>query len=259
MKLIVTRPEPQAPAWLAQLRAAGAQAIALPLIGIQASAEPAALAAAWHNLERHALVVFVSPNAVAGFFAARPVGQAWPASTRAAAPGPGTAQALRDAGLAAALVVEPDADVPSFDSEALWARLRGEAWAGRDVLFVRGDGGREFLADRLREAGARVALVSAYRRTRPHWSEAERSLLATALAAPQEHLWHFSSAEAIDHLDAAAPGADWSAAWALATHPRIAERARRLGIGHVIAGAPGIEAALHALADSHALLQSRRP
>ncbi len=258
MKLIVTRAAPQAPAWLARLREAGADAVALPLIGIQASAEPAAVAAEWQQLAAYSLVVFVSPNAVAGFFSARPAALEWPPQTRAAAPGPGTADALRNAGLAPRQVIEPAADSASFDSEALWARLRGEDWAAREVLFVRGDGGREFLADRLREAGARVAQVSAYRRTPPRWSTAERGVLAAALAAPQEHLWHFSSAEAIDHLDAAAPGAGWSAAWALATHPRIAERARRLGIGHVIAGAPGVAAALRTLAETHALLQSRR-
>ena len=60
-----------------------------------------------------------------------------------------------------------------------------------------------------------------------------RKLLAHALAAPDTVRWHFSSSEAIGHLLDLAPGADWSAASALATHPRIAEHARGAGFGLV--------------------------
>ncbi len=42
-----------------------------------------------------------------------------------------------------------------FDSEALWAQLEPAALNGRAVLIVRGNGGRDWLGDRLREAGAR--------------------------------------------------------------------------------------------------------
>jgi hypothetical protein len=57
----------------------------------------------------------------------------------------------------------------------------------------------------------------------------------------------FSSSEAIDHLDALAPGADWRAGRALASHPRIAERAQALGFGAVIVVAHrrGVAAASH--------------
>jgi uroporphyrinogen-III synthase len=53
---------------------------------------------AWHELPRFALVMFVSPNAVSHFFAARPatlLRRGWPVGTRAAATGPGSAQACR--------------------------------------------------------------------------------------------------------------------------------------------------------------------
>jgi uroporphyrinogen-III synthase len=79
------------------------------------------------------------------------------------------------------------------------------------VLIVRGDGGREWLADTLRARGAQVELLAAYRRRPPVLNANERALLAEALARPRGHCWLFSSSESIDHLEVlAGPDADWS-------------------------------------------------
>ncbi len=59
-----------------------------------------------------------------------------------------------------------------------------------------------------------------------------------AQAEPVRWIWMFSSSEAIDHLQALAPGADWRAGRAVASHPRIAERARALGFGSVALVSP---------------------
>ncbi len=242
MLAIVTRPPAQAAAWVAQLQALGVGAQALPLIGIAPPADPLPLRAAWGGLAAMALVVFVSPNAVQHFFAERPAPLAWPAGTLAASTGPGTTAALRAAGLAGAQIVEPAADAPSFDSEALWARLREQPWAGRQVLVVRGEDGRDWLAGTLTERGATVHFVAAYRRLPPQLSAAGRALLHAALAAPQAHLWLFSSSEALGHLHRLQPGADWSASLAAASHPRIAQTARDAGFGSVRLVAPTAEA-----------------
>lgn len=233
MKLLVTRPAAQAAEWVERLRAAQLDAVALPLIGIEAPADPSALAAAWAGLGSRRLVVFVSPNAAEMFFAARPAGAMWPAQTLAGSPGPGTSAALHALGVPAAQIVAPRADAAQFDSESLWAELRAVDWTGRAVLIVRGDGGREWLADTLRSAGAQVESVAAYRRTPPRFDAAQQRLLDAALARPAEHLWLFSSSEAVGHLAAAAPNADWRGAAAIATHPRIAASARAVGIGRV--------------------------
>jgi uroporphyrinogen-III synthase len=240
MRVLVTRPAAQAREWVHKLRAAGVQAEALPLIGIAPAADAAPVQAAWSTLASRSLVFFVSPNAVLHFFALRPEGASWPEGVWAASPGPGTTLALAAQGVDR--IAEPAADAAQFDSEALWQRLRHDDWAGRRVTIVRGDGGRDWLADRLREAGAEVAFVAAYRRAAPQLSADEEAVLEAALARPAEHLWFFSSSEAIDHLEALRPGADWSAARALATHPRIAERAARLGVGRVVEARPAQEA-----------------
>ncbi len=244
-RVVVTRPAAQAGDWVRRLHGAGVDAVALPLIEISAARDGAAVVAAWQSLATRRLVFFVSPNAVLHFFAARPAQAPWPAGLLAAAPGPGSAEALRQAGLPAAQVVEPASDSASFDSEAVWLRLRERGrerdWHGASVLVVRGDGGRDWLAERLVEAGAQVDTLGAYHRASPAFSGAERVLL-DELVDSAATLWLFSSSEAIGHLEAAAGTGRWAGARAIATHPRIAARAREAGFGRIAEPAPGFDA-----------------
>ncbi|MDP1648025.1 MAG: uroporphyrinogen-III synthase [Rubrivivax sp.] len=246
MRLIVTRPRAQAAAWVRELCSLGQDVAALPLIDIAALDDPAPLYRAWQRLDGYALVIFVSANAVQHFFAAAPAGSGWPAKVLAGSTGPGTSAALRAAGVPAAALVEPAADAPAFDSEALWAQVSGQDWAGRRVLVVRGEDGRDWLAETLRARGAAVDFVAAYRRRPPLCSAAEAALLQSALAAPAEHLWLFSSSEAVANLRALAPAADWSRSAALASHSRIVQAARAAGFGRVDLAAP-VPAAVVAL------------
>ncbi len=262
LRLLVTRPQPQADAWVERLRAQGVDAAALPLLAVDAVVDLDQLHTAWRELPRYALAMFVSPNAVSHFFAARPVGAAaagWPAAVRAGATGPGTLQALLLAGVPRALCVAPRATATQFDSAALWAQLRAEDWAGREVLVLRGDGGRDEFADHLRSAGAAVHFTQAYRRGPARPTAAYLATLASAVAAPAAHLWWLSSTEAIGYLPQFAPRADWRLACALTSHPRIAERARTLGFGQVFEALPTLEAVLAALADIEGCLQSPPP
>lgn len=260
--LLVTRPQPQADAWVERLRADGIDALALPLLEISAVVDLSALHAAWHDLTRYALAMFVSPNAVSHFFAARPAelaAQGWPAGTRAAATGPGTLQALHMAGVPAALCVAPPPQAARFDSAALWGQLRGESWVGREVLVLRGNGGRDEFAAHLRADGAAVHFTQAYHRGPAQPNAAERARLGRAIAEPGSHLWWLSSAEAVDCLAHLAGDTNWGAAQALASHPRIAQRARELGFGRVFEAPPTIEAVRASLAAIEACLQSSPP
>ena len=253
MRAIVTRPATEAAAWQRRLQDAGIDALALPLIDIGPPLDARAVAAGWERLADRRMVVFVSPNAVRGFFAARPDGAAaWPAGTIAAAPGPGTAELLRTMGIDAASVAEPPADAASFDSEALWAGLRSRDWRGARVLVARGDGGREWLVEQLVAAGATVDTVAAYRRHPPTWTPESQRTVDAARADPAGTAWLFSSSEAIGHLVDAAGAGGWSRSRAVATHPRIAERARDAGFGDVREASPTPSAVI-------ACIQSMRP
>lgn len=242
MRVIVTRPAAQADTWVHSLSQHGIEAVALPLIDIVPPADTSAVQRAWRDLACRRLVVFVSPNAAQQFFAQRPDSAAWPATVLAATVGPGTTQTLKSHGVPAACIVEPAADAPQFDSESLWQQLETRDWRGAAVLIVRGDGGREWLADTLRERGADIAFVAAYRRAAPRLDAAAQSLLDGAIARPADHLWFFSSSEALDHLAQLRPTTDWSASRAIATHPRIAQRARDCGFGDIHASRPTLDA-----------------
>lgn len=238
-RVIVTRPQPQADAWVARLQAQGVPAVALPLMRIESSARfDAEVALAWQTLATQALVMFVSPNAVLAFFAARPAGQSWPAGTWAGATGPGTVAALVSQGVAPVQILAPPADAPTFDAEALWNHaLAGRDWAGRSALIVRGEAGRDWLADTLRRAGANVAALAAYQRAAPEWDGASSALLREIAAEPARHVWLFSSSQCVGHLLAVeSPGHSLGELLdvpVLATHPRIAETARQAGFSHV--------------------------
>jgi len=258
LTVLVTRPAAQAREWVDRLTALGVPAQALPLIDIGGAPEPAAVRAAWQAMARaeEPLAVFVSPNAVAEFFAAlrdpaegsRASAPGWPPGAWAGATGPGTVAALREAGVPAARIASPPADAPQFDSEALWQVIGQGPWPGREAWIVRGNGGRDWLATQLAAAGASTHFVQAYQRAAPRWSETEQALHAAACAAPAQWLWLFSSSEAIDQLVALSPAQDWRGARALASHPRIAERARAAGFGHVDAVSAAVDAVAQAWA-----------
>lgn len=250
--LIVTRPLQQALLQVQQLRAAGLDAHALPLIDIAAVDDAAPLRQAWQVLPQHRLVMFVSANAVQHFFVARPPGLDWPAGVLAGSTGPGTSAALLAAGVPPAQLVQPahpePPAAPQWDTEALWHRLQAQDWAGQRALVVRGEGGRDWLADTLRAHGAEVGFVAAYRRCAPQPDAAGRALLADALARPLHWCWMFSSSEAVTHLQALAPQARWQGSRAWASHPRIEQAARRAGFGQVEAVPAGIDSMARQLA-----------
>ena len=273
-RVIVTRPADEASVWVRALCERGWPALALPLIDIGPPRDPETLDALqraradWPSWDA---LMFVSAAAVQHFFDGHsPWAESRPGQRpRFWAPGPGTARALADAlarrGVDASRIDAPPADAAQFDSEHLWPVVRDQLHEGSRVRVVRGastsdDGppqggaagsGREWLMARCRERGARVEACVAYERRAPAWTGLQRE---EALAATgQDSLWLFSSSEAIDHLHAALPSADWSRAQALCTHGRIARTARAIGFGHVIDSRPTLDDVLCALESARSL------
>lgn len=250
MRVIVTRPESEAGRWVEDLRQRGFDAVALPLIAIQ-PAPPDAVRSAWARLDSCRAVMFVSGNAVRHFFGQRPAHAPWPPSTRAWATGAGTRLALVEAGLPADSIDAPPAQSLQFDSETLWAQVAVQVAAGDRVMIVRGGDargesqGRDWLAERLKGAGAGVEAVVAYWRDVPHCSEA--SLSQARQDAGPGAVWLFSSSQGIAHLLALLPGQSWAQARAVATHPRIARAARLAGFGVVCESRPSLDAVATAL------------
>jgi uroporphyrinogen-III synthase len=251
VRVIVTRPEGEARRWARHLRGRGFDVLELPLISISPTPQPDALQAAWRNLGGMRAVMFVSGAAVRHFFAQRPAQLPWPHTTRAWATGSGTRQALLEAGIGAGDIDAPQPHAIQFDSETLWLRVAGQVTAGQSVLIVRGaeqggeGAGRDWMADRLLAAGARVQHVTAYVRLAPQFSPEQ--MAQARRGADAATVWLFSSSRAIAHLQALLPGQDWSKARAVATHPRIAQTARDAGFGVVCESRPTEDAVAAAL------------
>ena len=251
-RVIVTRPGREAGAWADALQARGVPCETLPLIEIAALPDPLALAQAWQAVPEHLAVMFVSANAVRFFMAARPANLPTP-SCRAWSTGPGTRAALLAAGWPEGLIDSPGEDAPQFDSEALWALVVQRVQAAvasspskPSVLIVRGAdargqlAGRDWLALQLEGAGLRVVQAVAYVRQAPALNPVQQSLARQAVG--DGSAWLFSSSEAAQHLLLACPGLPLAQAWALATHPRIAQRLQQLGWGRVNLVPGGVDA-----------------
>lgn len=256
MRVILTRPAHEGRRWEALLRGAGLEVESLPLIELAPVPDAAPVQAAWRALAGYGALMFVSRSAVEHFFAQQPADAVAPwlagaLQPRAWAPGPGTRQALRAAGVPEGLVDAPAADSAQFDSEALWQQVAGQVRDGMRVLLVRGAGadgesaGREWLSERLARAGARVEAIAAYVRAAPVLDASQRALAQAAAA--DGSVWIFSSSEALRNLLRALPGQPWSGARAIATHPRIAQALEAAGFAVVCGSRPAESDILAAL------------
>lgn len=231
-KIVVTRPQAQALALSAGIRAAGGIPVWFPTIEIAPLASYRELDRALAGLREFDLAVFVSANAVACAWAR--LAAPWPAGLAAAATGPGTAASLNARGVA--VVIAPAAQ---FDSEGLLAELRQREFRPRRVLILKGEGGREWLSDQLRLQGARVDSVACYRRVR---AGADPAVIERLAQARELSGVVVASSEGGEHLMAllGAPALQWLQDVPIfVPHQRIAQAMRGHGLRRVVQTAGG--------------------
>jgi uroporphyrinogen III methyltransferase / synthase len=260
--IVITRPGGQSSSLVARLHDAGFDALEFPLIDIAPVSDDAPLRAALDELyapDRYALVVFVSPNAIDHAFGR--LHAPWPADIPVAVVGPGSVAALARQGVSAPAhrVISPSTEHadPRFDSEALYTAIEAQfgesGLEGKRVLIVRGDGGREWLAERMIEAGARVEKIAAYRRVLPEPSMQKWERIHTLLAG-EPHAWLLTSSEGVRNFDELAREhltADEIARLkrgpVVCPHPRIAEAARNMGFDRMTVSGAGDERIVQAI------------
>jgi len=256
--VVVTRPGEAGQRLSCALRDRGQAALWWPAFELLAPDELGPLHAVLRDLARFDLVVFVSAAAVRGLAGLDGCGQ-WPPGTAIAAPGASTLQLARSLlpGAAAARSIGPAAETRQSGSEALWEALREQATPPRLALIVRAETGREWLGDRLREAGCRVEYASVYRRVVHTPSAEQRAALGACRAAGRRAIALVTSSEAVAALDRQLGESPEAKAWlreglALCPHPRIAQALRAAGYAEVI------ECELSAAAVVDAIRNSRR-
>ena len=238
-RILLTRPDGQVETLAGQLRTRGAQVSHFPALRIVLTAPDKRKR---NFLAAADLVIFVSVNAVRGLLAA-PGGflQATQAARGIAAIGPATADALAEAGLAPALT----APAP-YNSETLLATEPLQT-TGLKIVIVRGQSGRERLADTLRQRGMEVVYLDVYRRETP---EAVLSL-RTMSGGPPEAIGITSVEIAENLLACVAPDEreDLLRCPLVAGNERIANACQKLGYTAIgkVAENPGDAAMLDAL------------
>jgi uroporphyrinogen-III synthase len=234
--LIVTRPLAQAGELAQRLRQAGRDVVVFPLLDIQPLPDATALRAVLARLTDFALVAFVSPNAIDATFAQL---AAWPVTVPLAVMGEGSRRALARHGVhAPEYQISSPHDTERTDSQTLLQALDLERLRGRRVLILRGESGRELLADALRAAGVEVEQVAAYRRSVVPLDAGRAQQLGALLAAP--HGWIITSSQALQGLLESAARVDPQQGVAklqlqhfYVPHRRIAETALACGLQHI--------------------------
>ena len=224
--ILITRPAGQAEGLAGRVAKLGGTPILFPTLAIAPAADPVALSHVVGDLPDFDLAIFISPTSVDQVW---PIilerHGGWPQGGKAAAVGQATARALAGYGVRHVLAAEAGAD-----SESLLALDRLKDVAGKRVLIVRGEGGRELIADTLRERGAQVDYAECYRRVRP---EADPALLLENWRAGGVAAVTVTSREVFANLaellgEAGAPLLRSTPLFA--PHERIAEAARRWGV-----------------------------
>jgi uroporphyrinogen-III synthase len=193
-RIVVTRAAEQSDSLLKALAAQGAISLLFPLLEFAPPEDCFPLNAALADLGQFDWILFTSQNAVRAFLErgsaldsplVRPSG-----NTRIAAVGPATAEAIRKFGLSV------DHVAATHTGLAFVAELRGQL-QNASVLLPRGDKASRDLPAALREAGARVTEVIAYRTILP---ENLNDGVRWAIEKGTVHAILFFSPSAVHHL-----------------------------------------------------------
>lgn len=257
--IIVTRPDGPGRVLTDALRAAGADAVWWPAFELGPASDESHARATMHTLDAFDLAVFVSPAAVEHAMRYRTA--LWPASTTIAVVGEATRRAVEStvAGASAAPLLAPFASHEDEESvggsEALWNALTESGCTPRNALILRADHGREWLGERLREAGAKVTVLPVYTRQPAKLDAGAIERLRIWMAASLEPALVVSSSEAIAvlHAQYVAVAGAWT--WlqhgrALALHERTAQHLRAAGFTRTDVVAPRALAIVHMLGDN---------
>ena len=194
--VVITRPRLQSLEFAKRLDVAGRATVVFPLLEISPLPDTTPLRAALDRLQDFTLAAFVSPNAIDATFVHI---HQWPTEVALAVMGESSRRALARHGVTADRYrITSPLDARRSDSQTLLEALDLTRLRSGKVLILRGETGRELLADALRSAGAQVEQIAAYRRS--------ATVLTPTLATELQHLldtdncWVITSSEALQVL-----------------------------------------------------------
>lgn len=161
-RVLVTRPEHQAENLCRLIEEQGGIAVRLPTLAIVECDDLLAIQKTLAHLDSFQWLIFISANAVNFALKANDGKIPQLKTLHIAAIGKATANTLAMSGINVDLTPEPP-----YNSEALLATPAMQSMQGQRVLIIRGEGGREELANSLRNRGADVDYLNVYKRIIP--------------------------------------------------------------------------------------------
>jgi uroporphyrinogen III methyltransferase / synthase len=163
-RIVVTRARAQTAALAERIEELGGEVIEFPTIDIQAPRDFADFDAAVARIDSYDWLIFTSVNGVEPFLSRlRQAGKDTPAlaQLKIGAIGPETSRRLETAGIRSCLVPQ------RYQAEGILDAISPETMAGKRVLIPRAAEAREVLPETLRQWGATVDVVVAYRTVLP--------------------------------------------------------------------------------------------
>ncbi len=190
--VLVTRPRHQSTELIEAIAARGGTPVEFPVMDIHPRGQ-ADIDADLESLLEPDIAIFVSANAVRH-------GLACAGSARIAAIGPATAAAIEAAGRSVDI-----RSAAGYNSEHLLGEPELHAVSGKVVRIIRGERGRELLAETLRSRGANVEYLSVYKRGLPAYSAADIAALEQRWLGGNIHIVTIMSVESLHNLVALLP------------------------------------------------------
>lgn len=239
MTILVTRPEPDGTALCHALQQQGMAAIAQPLLDIEAGEQLPQLAKMLQTLHSGDYIIAVSARAVE--YAHQQLascGLSWPEGINYVAVGQKTAHSLEQSTLQA--VHYPI----QSDSEHLLKHPILHSVAGKKILILRGNGGRELIYDTLQQRNAYVEYCETYRR---QWLTLDGEQLVLDWRCRNVNTIVITSSEQLQYLTDLIPvqHANWLySCRLLVPSRRIANRATELGFSLISTVGSAANAAL---------------
>lgn len=236
LQVLVTRPVDQAERLCLLIEQTGGRALRFPTLEIgSVLVDPQKLDQALQS----DWLIFTSTNAVDFALKAFSGKMAGLQNLKIAAVGLATANALQNAGLVSDCVPKSE-----FSSEGLLAEACMHQVADLYITIVRGVGGREKIAQTLRDRGAKVDYLEVYRRSQP---DIDNNELLEQLNIGKLNAITITSGEALQNLLAMVDAASAALLKKLAlivVSERIKELAQQLGFEQILVSLQPTDAAI---------------
>ncbi|GGB04251.1 uroporphyrinogen-III synthase [Agarivorans gilvus] len=226
-QVLVTRPQPNNQRCVTRLQANGYTAIGAPMLDITTSEQLSQLPALLASLDKHSLLVAVSQYAIESCQSYLQQHQlSWPQTTHYLAVGQATAECWRQYGITPMVPQRQD-------SEGMLQLIQQQLSGIKTAYILRGQQGREWLAEQLQAQGIKVNYLSCYQRHLINYTQPQleqwQSQINTIVATSGEILKHLTT------LMSSAQQAAWlRKTTLLVPSQRLQNYAVSLGFEHII-------------------------